>query len=68
MNRKWNILTCNVRGTNSQTRWDDLRDKIDESKCGIICLQETKKDVFDQYYLRNFSHGRFNQFANNPSV
>ena len=68
MNRKWNILNWNVRGINSQTRWDDLRDKIDESNCGIICLQETKKEAFDQYYLRNFSHGRFNQFAYNPSM
>ena len=57
MSRKWNILNCNIRGTNSQTRWDDLRDKIDESNCGIICLQETKKEAFDQYYLRSFSHG-----------
>ena len=68
MNRTWNVLNWNVRGINSRTRWDDLRDKIDESKCGIICLQETKKDVFDQYYLRNFSHRRFNQYAYTPSV
>ena len=68
MNRSWNILNWNVRGINSQTRWDDLRARIEESNCGVICIQETKRDSFDQAYLRNFSPRRFNQFAYNPSV
>ena len=68
MNRKWNILNWNIRGINSQTRWDDLRDKIDESNCGITCLQETKRDDFDQNYLRNFSPRRFNQYFYTPSL
>ena len=68
MSRNWNILNWNVRGINSQIRWDDIRAKIDESNCGIICLQETKRDFFDQAYLRNFSPRRYNQFAYSGSV
>ena len=68
MSRNWNILNWNVRGINSQIRWDDIRAKIDESNCGIICLQETKRDFFDQAYLRNFSPRRYNQFAYTASV
>ena len=60
MNRSWNILNWNVRGINSQTRWDDLRARIEESNCGVICIQETKREDFDQAYLRNFSPRRFN--------
>ena len=54
MSRNWNILNWNVRGINSHIRWDDIRAKIEESNCGIICLQETKRDYFDQAYLRIF--------------
>ena len=34
----------------------------------LYAFKKQKKEAFDQYYLRNFSHGRFNQFAYNPSV
>ena len=68
MNRNWNILNYNVRGINSQTRWYDMRARIDESNCCIICIQETKRDTFDQAYLRNFSPRRFNQFVYTPSI
>ena len=68
MNRQWNILNWKVRGINTQTRWDDLRARIEESNCGIICIQETKRDNFDLHFLRNFSPRRFNQFAYSPSA
>jgi hypothetical protein len=68
MNRIWCILDWNVRGINSQTRWDDIYRKVDESNCNIICLQETKRDFFDQAYLRKFCPRRFNQFAYVPSI
>lgn len=67
MNRSWNILNWNVRGINSSIRWNDLRQKIDESSCCVISLQETKRDIFDQSYIKNFCHKRFNQFAYLPS-
>jgi endonuclease/exonuclease/phosphatase family metal-dependent hydrolase len=51
----WNILDWNIRGINSQDRWNDIRQGIDETDCNMICLQETKRENFDQAYLRNFS-------------
>jgi exonuclease III len=63
--RKWRILCWNVRGINSKNRQRELRSKIDESDCDIICLQETKCEKFDWHLIRKFSPNRFN---NSPSV
>lgn len=68
MNRNWNILFWNIRGINSEAKWDALRSKIDESACSIICLQETKKESFDSLYLRKFAPRRFDKFDYIPSV
>jgi len=45
MNRNWNILCWNIRGINAHAKWDALRNKIDESSCAIVCIQETRKKV-----------------------
>jgi exonuclease III len=37
---------------NSQTKLSAIRSKIIETKCDIICLQETKKETFDQNFIR----------------
>lgn len=49
---KWNILCWNVRGINSDKKWDAVRDRVVESMCDIICLQETKKQSFDLLFLK----------------
>ena len=66
--RFWKILDWNVRGVNSQGRWDDLFNKINESNCNIVCLQETKREIFDNAYIRKFCPHRLNQFAFAPSI
>ena len=48
----WNIMDWNVRGINSQGRWDDIRQRTEDSNCNTICLQETKKDTFDSAYIK----------------
>jgi endonuclease/exonuclease/phosphatase family metal-dependent hydrolase len=53
-NRSWHILCWNIRGINSTHKWAALRSKIHESKCDIICLQETKRENFDHAYVKNF--------------
>jgi hypothetical protein len=53
-NRAWSILSWNIRGINSQLKWDHIRSKIFESSAQIVCLQETKRDVFDQSFISNF--------------
>lgn len=44
--RSWNVLVWNVRGINSQNKWDCIIDKISESAASIVCLQETKRESF----------------------
>ena len=51
-NRSWNILNWNIRGINSEDKWLALRQKIDESDCNILSLQETKREIFDAAYLK----------------
>ena len=68
MNRHWNILCWNVRGLNGQVKWDALRNKIDESSCTVVCLQETKREIFDASFIRNFAPRRLDCFDCVPSV
>jgi exonuclease III len=69
MNRCWNVLDWNIRGVNSQERWGDIsiiRQRSEESNSNIICLQETKREIFDHTYIncpKIFSH-----FVYSPSV
>jgi exonuclease III len=41
------VLCWNVRGLNSEAGQREVRSKIEESECDIICLQETKCEAFD---------------------
>jgi len=48
-------LCWNVRGVNLDKKWNAIRDRIVDSKCDIVCLQETKREHFDDLFLRNMS-------------
>lgn len=67
-NRCWNILSWNVRGLNSQSKWDHICNKISESSASIVCLQETKRDMFDPSYISKFCPCHLNKFAFVPFV
>lgn len=67
-NRNIKILFWNIRGINSQFKWDALRDKISESSCHIICIQETKRECFDPFYIKKFCPRSFDKFAFSPSI
>jgi exonuclease III len=62
-----NILCWNIRGINSAQKWLALSEKISESACSIICLQETKREHFDHSYIRKFCPRRFDKFIFHPS-
>lgn len=64
----WNILCWNVHGLNSDPKCLALRNKIDESNCSIICLQETKKEQFDHSFIRKCCPRRFDKFEFVPSA
>ena len=65
--RNWKVLCWNVRDLNSEARKCDVRGKIEESQCSIICLQETKCFDFDIKDIRKFCPRRFDSFAFAPS-
>jgi len=67
-NRSWKILTWNVRGINSPWKWNPIKNKIIAAQCDIICIQETKKDVFDLPFLRKICPSQFDSFDYLPSV
>lgn len=66
--RHWKILNWNVRGLNSDSKWNSIRDKILESRSEIICLQETKKVTFDICFIKNICPVDFDTFEIVPSV
>jgi exonuclease III len=66
-NRSIKILVWNVRGINSQGKWDALRDKIGESGASIIYLQETKRSNFDASYLKKLCPRNLSKFEFFPS-
>ena len=57
-----------MRVLNSDKKWDSIRDKITESNCDIICLQETKKSDFDLCFIKKFCPPRFDKFEFLPSI
>jgi exonuclease III len=59
---------CNVWGLNSEDRQREVRAKIDESECDVICLQETKCETFNWRSIRKFCPKRFDSFVFSPSV
>jgi exonuclease III len=67
-NRFTKVLFWNIRGINSQEKWDALRDKILESSCQVLCIQETKRENFDHFYLKKICPRNLDSFAFSPSV
>jgi exonuclease III len=68
IHRSLKILSHNIRGINSDTKWNSLRNNILESNCEIICIQETKKESFDDSYIRFFCNRSLDKFAHGPSL
>ena len=66
-NQHWNVLCWNIRGINDSDKWDAIRQKIEESACSIVCLQETKHSLFDSAYIWNFAPRHFDNFEFFPS-
>ena len=66
-NRNWSILCWNIHGLNAIEKHDAVRDKIEESACSIICLQEIKMQIIDMSFLRKFTPQIFDKFDFIPS-
>ena len=68
MNRQWHIVNWNIRGINDSDKWNALRNKINEARGDIICIQETKREQFDSKYISNFCPKLINKFDYVPSI
>jgi hypothetical protein len=66
--KSWKIMNWNLRGINSEKKWVALSNKIEESGCDIICLQETKRESFDLAYIKKNCPKKFTRFEFVPSV
>ena len=66
--RDCKVLCWNVRGLNSEARQLAARQKIDESGCSVVCLQETKCMHIDQLFIRKFCPRCFDNFVYVPSA
>ena len=66
--KDWKVLCWNVRGLNSEARQLAVKQKIDESGCSVVCLQETKCMHIDHRFIRKFCPRRFDNFSYVPSV
>jgi exonuclease III len=64
----WVVLDWNVRGLNDKDKRLAVYNKIEESNCAVICLQETKCETFDHSFIRSFCPKRFDRFVFSPSI
>jgi hypothetical protein len=66
--RSWNVLCWNIRGINAENKWESLRNKIIESCCDIVTIQETKREHFDVSYIKKFCPASFDALCFLPSI
>jgi exonuclease III len=66
--RNWVILSWNIRGVNSESKWSAVKSKMTEARCDILCLQETKREFFDLQYIRKLCPRGFDEYTFLPSV
>jgi hypothetical protein len=66
--RDLKILSHNIRRINSDNKWNSLRNSIMETNCDILCIQERKKDSFEDSYIRKFCNRSLDKFAFGPSI
>jgi exonuclease III len=66
--RTWIVICWNIRGINSSSKWNVIRSKIHESTCDILCLQETKREIFKAGNMKKFLAPSFDAFEYVPSI
>jgi len=65
--RFWKVLCWNVRGINSDEKWNPIKNTIIEAGCDVFCFHETKRQICDAQFLRKFSPPGFDSFEILPS-
>lgn len=62
---KSDVVEC--EGYQLRKKWDSVINKIVESQCGILYLQETKKESFDSTFVKKFYPPSFDKIEYQPS-
>ena len=62
------ILIWNVRGLNKKSRRDAVRSMVADTRPGIVCLQETKKEATSRRMVMSMLGGDFDEFVTLPAV
>ena len=65
--KHWLVLCWNIRGLNSKAKQLALANAIELSGCAIICLQETKMEHIDIYFIKSCCPKKFDDYAYIPS-
>lgn len=61
------LLSWNLRGLNAQARRDNVRTLVDDIRPSIVCLQETKLDVINEFLVFSMMGTDFAEFAYLPA-
>lgn len=67
-NKQWRVLCWNIGGINSEQKQLALRNAISSSGCSVVCLQETKRVMFDKAFVKLLCPRNFDQFVFMPSA
>lgn len=63
--KNWNVLDFRI--SNSDKKWNAIRDHLSESNCDVLCLQETKHVSIDLAFIQNFCPPTYGHFEFLPS-
>jgi exonuclease III len=59
----WNIIGINLKGKSNA-----IKSKVMESNRDVLCLQETKRQQFDDAYIKQFCTPQLDMFTFLPSI
>ena len=65
--KNWIVLCWNVRGLNNPAKRKAVREFVTLVKANLVCLQETKLDVIDQFIVMQCVGPSFDGFAYLPA-
>jgi len=66
--RNWNVTLLECQGVECCQKMDSVRNKMLEANCDVVCFQETKKENFDNAFIRKVLPPAFDDFLFVPAV
>jgi hypothetical protein len=50
----WKVLCWNIRGINTESKWESIRNKITESSCDVISIKKQRGTILILLILESF--------------